>query len=272
VNLENLTMDLWYNHYKADTTYSKINLDYCRNCIESVEKTREDIRLWKKEIERLNPKNKKFEESLPSTKVETFSDEATNASSSHHRIMFPRILKKNAVRPSPISETIEKNIQNIAGNMCYQCNHIQCQCSWKSKEKVLISTTNCLADPFVHFAMNTGSKFNPKPLNSTEITEFTSDIEPESSKLRSTTPEVHLLTLELRQVLISGDEPNEGTCKISEREVQKVLQRVPSIIALKNMRRDRHNAWVVEVESRTNRVANIRFSCKGKSYVIGMFS
>ena len=230
-------------------------------------KTKEGIRSWKRAMDGIEPERAKFCENLASTKVETISHEAADASSKH-RIMFPRVLKKNVVRPSPITETIQENVQNVIGNMCQQCNRTRCQCS--AKAKVLISTQTCLVDPFVHFATKT--KNGSEPLNSTEISDLVHDVQTGTSKAQPTTFETYLLTLTLRQVLIPGSTPSkEANCQISEREIQKVLQKVPSITALKSMRKD-SNGYIVEVESITNRVANIRFNCKGKSYIIGMLT
>ena len=140
----------------------------------------------------IEPERAKFCENLAATKVETISHEATDASSKQ-RIMFPRVLKKNVVRPSPITETIQENVQNVIGNMCQQCNRTRCQCSAKAKEKVLISTQNCLVDPFVHYA--TKAKNGSEPLNSTEISDLVHDVQTGTSKAQPTTFETYLLTL-----------------------------------------------------------------------------
>ena len=277
MQLKIILLRLSFGEIVGPTEFALIILLF-RNCVQDVENARKDLRLWKRAFKEKEPLNKDTEENFDqSTKIEKLECEVSDISS-RHRIMFPRVIKRTTVRSSLVDEKISENIQNSRsnGNTCSRCNQASCQCFPKSKEKVLISTQTCSADPFLHTVTN---KCSSKQLSSTAMSDFANDFEvtasnetPTTSKYCRSSANTHLLTLKLRQILIPDAlSTSEQFTSISEREVQKVLQKVPTITALKSLKKDGHK-WIVEVESTSSRVANIRFNFKKKSYVIGMLS
>jgi len=78
--------------------------------------------------------------------------------------------------------------------------------------------------------------------------------------------------LTLRLFEVRGSEPpTEQTDALSEREVRKALNRVSFITSIQTVAKgNSENEWILRVFSSKNRLAKIRFNCRGRAYIIGM--
>lgn len=82
----------------------------------------------------------------------------------------------------------------------------------------------------------------------------------------------HIVTLKLREAeLQEAANSRDSNEQITEKEVQKALQRVPYITNLNKLKKNGDNTWTITAESSQKHVTNVRFNCKKKSFIIGLF-
>ena len=188
--------------------------------------------------------------------------------------MLSRIFTKKSVRPDQ-SDTNSVNGESSGSgedrNFCQTCQKQVCFCG-----KTISLTTN----PFTNFNSYAGNMVENNRHNTKTLSTFTlaeaadnpPDAQVNTEQIESfrLSPSTHLLTLKLREIVPPGAKERTVLDELSTREVEKALRRVPSILTLTSVKNDGKNTWTVVAEATTNRVANIRFNCRGKSYIIGM--
>ena len=183
----------------------------------------------------------------------------------------------NAARPNVIDTTeqdieLNKCADYETGNRCVKCHRYYCQCVENEIED--FDRESCRRDQVFSNATKTLSSVLVK--SSKELDAYKA-CHHKGEKLEATSIHVkpffgaktYLLTFKLHDVGGYEAEADQNV-QLSEREVHKALQRVPSILSLKRVKKEGFNEWTIVAESTEQRVANIRFNCKKKSYIIEM--
>ena len=161
-------------------------------------------------------------------------------------------------------DEFQSEIKNLGEftNRCLICHRYVCQCASRKADVDLTKTD---------------SQTINKKLDNEGCKEAFQKDQRQSKSMDHTLDGVHAngrhtVTLKLQEAPFQDAQTdcNNLNDQLNEKEVQKALQRVPYITMLNSLKKIGNNEWTITAISSQKQVANVRFNCRKKAFIIGM--